>query len=71
MPKSHGGRQTVTLHRICHRQIHALFSEVELARTYSSLAALQADARVAAFIAWVSNKPPAFDERVRKPRRRR
>lgn len=31
IPKSKGGRQTEYQHRICHRQIHALFTETELA----------------------------------------
>ena len=31
VPKSKGGKTTQYLHRICHRQIHALFTETELA----------------------------------------
>ena len=31
IPKSKGGKTTEYLHRICHRQIHALFTETELA----------------------------------------
>ena len=40
VPKSRGGRQTQFLHRICHRQIHALLTETELTRRYSSVDAL-------------------------------
>jgi len=40
VPKSRGGRQTQPLHRICHRQIHALFSEAELEKTYPTIDAL-------------------------------
>ena len=32
VPKSKGGKTTQYLHRICHRQIHALFSETKLAK---------------------------------------
>jgi 5-methylcytosine-specific restriction endonuclease McrA len=32
IPKSKGGKATEYLHRICHRQIHALFTETQLAR---------------------------------------
>lgn len=41
VPRSQGGRETVILHRICHRQIHALLSESELAREYATPQALQ------------------------------
>ena len=34
------------LHRICHRQIHALFSETELARQYNTAEALLAHPEV-------------------------
>lgn len=32
IPKSKGGKSAEYLHRICHKQIHALFSESELAK---------------------------------------
>ena len=34
VPKSKGGRQTEFLHRVCHRQVHALLTESELAGQY-------------------------------------
>ena len=58
--------QTVILHRICHRQIHALFTEAELERHYPTTAALLAQPAVAAFVRWVRDKPPGFSERTRK-----
>jgi hypothetical protein len=39
VPKSKGGRQTEFLHRVCHRQVHALLTETELARQYASVEA--------------------------------
>jgi 5-methylcytosine-specific restriction endonuclease McrA len=42
VPKSKGGRQTEFLHRVCHRQIHALLSEAQLARQYATVEALLA-----------------------------
>ncbi|GAC1526527.1 MAG: HNH nuclease-like protein HlpB [Ramlibacter sp.] len=71
VPKSRGGRETTLLHRICHRQIHALFSETELAHDFANPAALRANPDVARFIDWVRTKPPAFMERTRKSARRR
>jgi hypothetical protein len=71
VPKSKGGRQTEYLHRICHRQIHALFTETELARQFNSVEALLAHSDIALFIAWVKTKPDDFMERTRKSQRLR
>lgn len=71
VPKSRGGVETAWLHRICHRQIHALFSEAELARAYHAVEALQAHPELARFVAWVRTKPPGFFERTRRSGRRR
>ena len=69
VPKSKGGRQTEYLHRICHRQIHALFNETELARQYNSVEALLAHPEMARFITWVKTKPDHFYERTQKSQR--
>jgi hypothetical protein len=69
IPKSHGGRITAVLHRICHRQIHAVFTETELARQYNSIELLKQQEEMAGFIAWVRLKPDDFFERTRKSRR--
>jgi hypothetical protein len=71
VPKSKGGRETAYLHRICHRQIHALFREAELARTLNSAPALLARPEMAAFVAWVQTKPDAFMQATRKSQRLR
>jgi hypothetical protein len=71
LPKSQGGRETHTMHRICHRKIHATFTERELARTYNNWAALQAHEDIAGFIIWVQKKPPDYyDNSVKAARRR-
>ncbi len=75
VPKSKGGRQTRLLHRVCHRQIHALFTEAELARQYATVEALLQHPGLQAFVAWVKTKPDDFfvgthkSARVRKGRR--
>lgn len=71
VPKSKGGRDTEYLHRICHRQIHALLTETELARDYRSVEALLAHPELARFVAWVRNKPDDFYGRTRKSQRLR
>jgi hypothetical protein len=69
IPKSHRGTETVLLHRICHRQIHALFTETELARQFNTVDKLKSHAEVSRFIQWVKQKPDDFFERSRKSHR--
>ena len=66
IPKSKGGEHTEYLHSICHRQIHALFTETELAVHFNTPEALIADPEIAKFIAWVKTKPIEFNKRSRK-----
>ena len=69
VPKSHGGTQTVVLHRMCHRQIHALLKEAELARQLNSIETLKQHEELARFVQWVRGKPNDFLERTRKSQR--
>jgi len=71
VPKSKGGRHTEYLHRICHRQIHALFTETELAKQFNSVEALLAHPGIQRFAAWVKTKPTDLIERTRKSQRLR
>jgi hypothetical protein len=69
VPKSRGGVHTVWLHRICHRQVHALFTETELARQLHRAEALRAHPDMQRFLEWVRRKPNDFFERTRKSER--
>jgi 5-methylcytosine-specific restriction endonuclease McrA len=66
IPKSKGGKTTEYLHRICHKQIHALFTETELAQQYHHAQILREHPEMRKFIQWVSSKPDAFYEKTRK-----
>jgi HNH endonuclease len=66
IPKSKGGKTTEYLHRICHKQIHALFTETELAQRYHHAQILREHPEMKKFIQWVSGKPNSFYERTRK-----
>jgi hypothetical protein len=68
VPKSRGGVITVFMHRACHKQIHALFTETELARHYPTIQALRAHPEVARFIQWVQDKPSDFNPPTRRSR---
>ena len=66
VPKSKRGKNTEYLHRICHRQIHALFTETELAVQLNNSVALQSHPEMQKFIHWVKSKPDGFYEKTRK-----
>lgn len=57
IPKSRGGVETVILHKLCHQQIHALLTESQLERNFSTIEALRSHPEIAKFIEWVRNKP--------------
>ena len=66
VPKSKGGKSTEYLHRICHKQIHALFNETELAKKLNNAELLRNHSDMQTFINWVKNKPDDFYERAAK-----
>jgi len=64
VPKSLKGREQFPIHKICHRKIHATFSERELLHAYHTWEALRGDEGIRAFIEWVAKKPPGFYART-------
>ena len=68
IPKSRGGIETVILHRLCHRQIHALLTENQLARNYSTIEALRGHSEIAKFIEWISKKPSHIRAAIKRSR---
>lgn len=71
IPRSLGGTTQVDLHKICHQAIHAMLSEAELARDFSSIEALKGHPDLARFIAWVRKRPPDYQDRSKWTRARR
>ncbi len=68
VPKSRGGRETVPVHPICHRTIHATLSNKELERGFATAEALRGHPEVAKFVAWVAGKEPDFHAPTRRKR---
>ena len=68
VPKSRGGRVTAAVHPICHRTIHAMVPNAELARSYADPRALRERDDVAKFLRWIADKPLDFHAPVRRMR---
>jgi hypothetical protein len=66
VPKSQGGRDTVPVHPICHRTIHATVSNADLARVYPTLDQLREREDIRRFLAWIADKPPDFHAPTRR-----
>jgi len=70
VPKAKKGKGTVPVHPICHRKIHAHFTNAELARIGEDRDALAAHPAIATFLRWIADKPSDFHAATRKPRGR-
>ena len=56
IPKTFGGKEKVTLHKICHRKIHSVFTERELEKWYNTIEHLLRHDEIAKFAKWVTKK---------------
>jgi len=72
-PKSQGGDPIdwAWLHKVCHRKIHAVLSEKELAMSFHSAESLRQHPEIETFVRWVRKKNPEFIDHHRSPRRSR
>lgn len=76
VPKTFKGKDTITLHRICHQKIHATFSERELLNYYNTIDRIKESDQIQTFIKWISKKPIEFydsnkDSNERRGKRRK
>lgn len=76
IPKTFKGRETVTLHRVCHRAIHATLSERELANYYFTIERLLEHENIQKFVKWIQKKEPSYyvsteESKERKGKRKR
>ncbi|AOL23034.1 hypothetical protein Ga0102493_112015 [Erythrobacter litoralis] len=60
VPRSKKGRTTVPVHPICHKTIHANFTNAELARIGDAPELIRAKPEIAKFVRWISTRPPDF-----------
>jgi hypothetical protein len=66
VPRSRGGRHTEPVHPICHRTIHATFSNKELERSFASADALRGHPDIQAFLRFIDGKDPDFHAPTRR-----
>ncbi len=59
----------VWLCRPCHKHIHRLYGERELADRLNTLTALQCDEAIRTFVAWLATKPVGFKPKARRRKR--
>jgi hypothetical protein len=71
VPRTRGGRVAGPLHRICHRMLHRVFSETELAGPYAEPDAIRTHPEMARFLLWVRRQPPEYVGWPRAPARKR
>lgn len=55
----------------CHKQIHAMFTEKELAETFNTVDKLLAHSEIRKFVAWIATKPADFEVRSKQSTRRK
>lgn len=55
--------------RPCHKFLHAMLTEKQLAEGFSTLEQLRQHPEVRRFVHWLETKPPGLRVRTRKPRR--
>lgn len=68
VPKSRKGKVTVAVHPICHRTLHAAFTNAQLARIGDDVAKLRTDPAITKFLTWIADKPPDFHAPTRSKR---
>lgn len=66
VPRSRGGRHTEPVHPICHRAIHATFTNKELARDFANADALRSHPSMRPFLQFIEGKHPDFHAPTRK-----
>jgi 5-methylcytosine-specific restriction enzyme A len=73
LPREMGGSYgpTANLCIPCHKHIHAVYTNEELAARLSSLQELREDETIARFIKWIRKQPPSKIMKIKKSNERR
>ncbi len=73
LPKEMGGTfgATANLCIPCHKQIHALYTNEEIAARLTSLSDLRKDEKLGRFIRWIRKQPSSKIMKIKKSKERR
>jgi 5-methylcytosine-specific restriction enzyme A len=68
LPKEMGGTfgATANLCIPCHKQIHALYTNAEIAARLATIPELKEDAQLSRFIKWIRKQPPTKLMKIKK-----
>jgi hypothetical protein len=61
VPKAKKGKVKVPIHPICHKAIHACFTNSELSRIGEDRERLLQSKELARFVSWIADRPEDFD----------
>ena len=75
IPKTFKGTEKITIHRICHRKLHSVFTEREMLKYYHTVERLLEHEEIKKFVKWVGNKDSKYysgskETKIRKRKRR-
>ena len=70
-PKCMGGKETEYVHIVCHRKLHATFTEKELANDYYEPIRIRSHPEIDKFIKWIAKKEPDYYDRTDTHSRKR
>ena len=71
IPKTFKGKETITLHKICHKKLHSCITEREMLHYYHTVERLLEHEEVKKFVKWVQKKEPNYDDSHRDSRQRK
>lgn len=63
VPKCEGGKESEFLHKVCHRKIHSLWTEKELAREFNDPNKIKEHPEMQKFLTFIRKKEPNFCDR--------
>ncbi len=58
--------ETIDICSPCHRQIHTLYSNLELAKHLNTIDKLQSEPKMRKFLGWIRKQDPSKKVRIRK-----
>ena len=71
IPKTFKGKETITIHKVCHSKIHSVFTERELYNHFHTPERLREHPEMEKFIKWIRKKEPEFRTRNRSTNEKR